>query len=96
MSLRRNLLRRITVIGGERVEHLLVPDPVLQHLRRRLDEIAGTLVPEKRAYFARGHDRVERVAELVEERLDVADESGAMACLGWAAGSCRGARRSGR
>ena len=35
----RNLLRWIAVIGGKSVEHFLVPDPVLEHLRWRLYKI---------------------------------------------------------
>ena len=35
----RDFLRRIAVIGGETVEDLFVPDPVLQHLRGGFDEI---------------------------------------------------------
>src|SRR2546429_425208 len=35
----RNLFRRVAVISREGVEHFLVPDPVLQHLRWRFDEI---------------------------------------------------------
>ena len=37
----RNFLRRISVIGRESIEHFFVPNPVLQHLRRRFYEIAG-------------------------------------------------------
>src|SRR5437773_10251449 len=39
----RNFLRWIAIIGGESIEHLFAPDPVLKHLRWRFYEIAGDM-----------------------------------------------------
>ena len=48
------------------------PDPVLEHLRRRLDEVASPCACRRSAGARRGRQRlVEDVAELVEERLDL-------------------------
>ena len=54
----RNFLRRIAVIGCKRVEHLLVPDPVLQHLRRRLDEITGDMCSGEPSILGARGDRM--------------------------------------
>ena len=67
----RDLFRRIAVIGGETVEHFFVPDPVLQHLRRRFDEITGDMCSGKAAMPRTGCDFVQDVAEFVEQRFHV-------------------------
>src|SRR5205814_6676716 len=62
----RNFLRRIAVIGCKRVEYLLVPDPVLQHLRRRLDEITRDMCSGEPSILGARRDGMQRMAELVE------------------------------
>ena len=91
---RRNLLRWIAVIGRESVEHFLVPDPVLQHLRWRLDKIARHMRAGETAVLRASHDRVQRVAEFVEQRFDILVGQQATACPLSAAENCRATRRS--
>ena len=79
--------RRIAIIGRERIEHFLVPDPVLQHLRGRFDEIRRDVRAGETRILGVRHDGVEGVAEFVEERFDVLVSRGATACPGSAAGN---------
>src|SRR6266699_2303792 len=62
----RNFLRRIAVISCKGVEYLLVPDPVLEHLRRRLDEIAGDMCSGEPSILGARRDGMQCVAKLVE------------------------------
>ena len=94
-GLRRNFLRRIAIIGGESVENFFVPDPVLQHLRRRFDEIARHIGAGEAAIFRARHDRVQRVAEFVEERFHVAVRHERGFVRARAAGNCKAARTVG-
>src|SRR5437016_396511 len=70
-NLARNFLRRIAIIGGESIEHLFVPNPVLEHLRWSFDKIAGhagageASVLRARCYF------METMPELMKQRLDI-------------------------
>ncbi len=93
--LRGNLLRRIAIIGREGIEDLLVPNPVLQHLRRRLDKIAGDMRACEASIFRARHDGMESVTEFVEERFDVGVRHEERACPRSAAENCKAARRSG-
>src|SRR5258708_13820012 len=68
---RWNFLRWITVVGRKRVEHFLVPDPVLQHLRRRLHEITRHMRSGKTAVLRASDNRVQSVTEFVEQSLDL-------------------------
>ncbi len=67
----RNLFRRIAVISRESIEHFFVPNPVLQHLRGRFDEIARHMSSSKTTVLGPCRDRMQRVSELVEERFHV-------------------------
>src|SRR4030095_3914731 len=67
----RNFFRWIAVIGGERVEHLLVPDPVLQHLRGRFDKITRHMSPGETAVLRARHNRMQSVTKFVEQRFHV-------------------------
>src|SRR5207248_7117784 len=58
-------------IGGESIEHLLAPDPVLQHLRWRFDKISGDMSAGKAAVLRAGRDLVQGVAEFVEKRFHI-------------------------
>src|SRR5204863_6729653 len=64
---RRNLFRWVGVIGCKSIEHFLVPDPVLQHLRRGFDEIAGHVRAGEADVFRASDNGVEGVTELMEE-----------------------------
>src|ERR1051326_2515056 len=61
-----NLLRRVTVIRRERVEHLLVPHPVLEHLRRRLYEITGHMRASETSVLGTSNNGMQTVAEFVK------------------------------
>ena len=67
-----DLLRGVAIIGGETVQHLLVPDPVLKHLGGGLDEVARDAGAGEAGILGAGHDGMHRVAELVEDGLHVA------------------------
>ena len=90
---RRNFLRRIAIIGRKSVEHFLVPDPVLQHLRRRLHEIPRHMRAGKTPVFRARDDRMQRVAEFVEQRFDLAGASSKTACPRSAAENCKATRQ---
>src|SRR5215470_16520214 len=61
-----NLFRWVAVVGRKRVENLFVPNPILQHLRRRLDEITGYMCSGEAAVFRTSNNRMESVAEFVK------------------------------
>ena len=81
-----NFFGRIAVIRGKAVQHLFVPNPVLQHLRRRFDEIARHARAGEAGVFGAGQNRVHGVAEFVEERFHVLVRRAATACPGWGEG----------
>ena len=66
-----DLLGRIAIIARERVQHLLVPDPVLEHLGGGFDEVARNARAGEAGIPGAGHDRVHGVAKFVEQGLDV-------------------------
>src|SRR5439155_9041204 len=57
----RNFLRWIAIIGGESIEHLFAPDPVLKHLRWRFYEIAGDMRSGETSGLRAGGNLVQRV-----------------------------------
>ena len=60
------------VVLGERLQRLGRPDPLLEHLRRRLDEVPlGRDARDAGPPRVAAEHVVQQVAELVEERLDV-------------------------
>ena len=67
----RDLNGWIAVVRCERIEHGLVPDPVFEHLRRRLDKVTRHARASEAAEFRAGQNTVQRVAKLMEQRLDV-------------------------
>ena len=52
----------------ESLDHLLVPDPVLKHLRGQLDKVSLNLSASKLREVGFGQQVVHDVAEFVEER----------------------------
>src|SRR5262249_19127193 len=58
-DLGRDLFRRIAIIGGESIENFLVPHPILQHLRRRFDEITGDMCAGETAILRTRGDLVQ-------------------------------------
>ena len=58
-------------VRADALEDARIPCPVLEHLRRRFDEVLAEAVGERLVRLVREH-RGHVVAELVEERLDVA------------------------
>ena len=59
---------------GEGLEHPRIPAPLLEHLRRRLDEIPlGRDARDGLPLLVSAEHRVEQVSELVEEGTDVAE-----------------------
>src|SRR5262249_22794561 len=66
-----NFLRRIAVIGSESIQHFLVPNPVLQHLRWRLNKITGNMRPRETAILGASDNGMQSVPKLVEKRLYV-------------------------
>ena len=67
----RDFFRRVAIVGGEGVEHGLVPNPVLEHLRRRLDEVTRHACAGETCEPRLRENAVQRVAELVKQCLDV-------------------------
>src|SRR6516225_3614728 len=67
----RNLFRGIAIISREGVEHFLVPNPVLEHLRGRFDEIAWNMRAGETSILGAGSDFVQAMSELVEQRFYV-------------------------
>ena len=58
------------MVTGEDGERLFLPAPVLQDLRRQLDEVPGDADAGERLDFDFAEEMVEQVAELVEDRGD--------------------------
>jgi hypothetical protein len=56
----------IAIVGGEAVEHLLIPDPVFEHLRGGLDKVTGNAGAGKALVMGAGQERVHGMAKLVE------------------------------
>src|SRR5438876_496077 len=54
-------------IGCDRVEYPFVPDPVLQHLRRRFNKVTGNMSPGKAAVLRTSDNRMESVTKLVKQ-----------------------------
>src|SRR3954452_12800760 len=54
-----NFFRRIAVIGSESIQHLLVPNPVLQHLRWRFHKITGDIGTGEATIFSASDNRVQ-------------------------------------
>src|ERR671918_1095252 len=67
-----NFFRWIAVIGRERVEHLLVPDPVLQHLRGRFDKVTWDMSSGETAVLSASDNRMQSVTKFVEQGFHVA------------------------
>src|SRR5437762_4680488 len=67
---RWNFLRWIAVIGRKRIEHFLVPDPILQHLRWRFYEIPRHMRSGETAVLRASDNRMKRVTEFVEQSFD--------------------------
>src|SRR4030095_1979975 len=65
-----DFLRWIAVIGRKRIEDFLVPDPVLQHLRRRFYEISWHMRSGETAVLRARDNRMECVTEFVKQSLD--------------------------
>src|SRR5438876_3171369 len=68
----RNFLGWIAVVGSKRIEHFLVPDPILQHLRGRLDKITGNMRSGETAVLGASDNRMQGVTEFVKQRFHIA------------------------
>src|SRR5205085_5027668 len=67
----RNLFRWIAVIRGKRIQDILVPHPVLQHLRRGLNEVAGNVGAGESGVMRAGGQRVQHMSELMEQGFHI-------------------------
>src|SRR4029077_10250774 len=66
-----NFFGRIAVIGSKSIQHVLVPKPVLQHLRWRFNKITRDMRTREAAVLGASDNRMQSMAKLVEKRLDV-------------------------
>src|SRR5581483_6474774 len=64
-----NLFGRIPVIGCERIENLLVPHPVLKHLRWGLYEISRDMRASETAILRTSDNGMQSMAEFVKQSL---------------------------
>src|SRR5438046_8584823 len=67
----RNFLRWIAIIGGESIEHLFAPDPVLKHLRWRFYEIARDMRSGETSGLRAGGNLVHSVTKFLQKRFHV-------------------------
>src|SRR5207237_6745822 len=66
----RNFLRWLPVIRSERIEHILIPNPVLQHLRGSLDEIGRDMGAGKAPIRGARRNGMQDVTKFVEQGFD--------------------------
>jgi hypothetical protein len=67
----RNLFRRVMVIRRERIEHALIPHPVLQHLRGSFDEVRGHMRAGETGVFRVCRYRMQDMTEFVKQDFDL-------------------------
>src|SRR5262249_29538478 len=70
-DLSRDFLGRIAVVSRESIEHFFVPNPVLQHLRRRFDKIAGNMRAAEASVLRTGGYFMEAMTEFVKQHFNV-------------------------
>jgi len=58
-------------ISGESIEHLFVPNPVLEHLRRSFDKVAWHVRAGETSVLRAGGYFVETMTELVKQHFNV-------------------------
>src|SRR5437660_9449379 len=69
-SFPENFLRWLPVIRSERIKHILIPDPVLQHLRGSLDEIGRYMGAGKAPILVARSNGMQGVTKFEEQGFD--------------------------